>query len=112
MLQSVVDPIEEIARAASTDLVDEDGEHVALAVQPGLPVREIDALQQQLGVALPKELRDLLAHTARIDGVLQSVDFAGRSVGGFEFPEIFPAGLAIADDGFGNCWVIDLTPGS
>jgi hypothetical protein len=44
--------------------------------------------------------------------VLERVDFSGRTVDGFEFPEIFPHGLSIAADGFGNSWVLDLAPGA
>lgn len=107
----MIDPIEEIARAQSTELVDEDGEPVALTVEPGLQAREIEALEERVGVALPDDLRVLLAHTAGIGGVLESIDFTGHSVGGFELSEIFPSAISIADDGFGNAWVLDLTPG-
>lgn len=105
-----MDPVQEIARAQSIELVDEDGDAVALTVDPGLQAHEIEAVEEDVGVALPLELRDLLGGTAGIGGVLESIDFTGRSVGGFELPEVFPSGLAIADDGFGNAWVLDLVP--
>ena len=105
-----MDPIEEIARAQSTDLVDEDGTPVQLAPAPGLSEAEIEDLQTGLGVRLPHELRALLAHTSGIDGVLDAVDFTGRGLAGFEAPDIFPAAHTIAHDGFGNHWVVDVTP--
>jgi len=102
-----MDPVEEITRAQAADLVDEDGHAVVLALEPGLPAAEIDALEREVGVPLPRELRALLAHTAGIDGLLDMVDFTGRSLDvGVE--ETFPAGLPIAHDGFGNFWVADL----
>jgi len=104
-----MDPIEEITRAQATDLVDEDGDEVEIALDLGLASDGIEALEDEIGVALPGELRDLLSYTTGIDGVLGSVDFTGR---GFdvEIAEIFPWGLPIAGDGFGNFWVVDLTP--
>lgn len=105
-----MDPIEEIARAQATDLVDRDGKPVELARAPGLSAAEIEDLQTGIGVRLPRELRALLAHTSAIDGVLDAVDFTGVDLGGFDAPDIFPAGHAIAHDGFGNYWVVDLTP--
>ena len=106
-----MDPIEEIARAQSIDLVDEDGNPVRLAPAPGLSAAEIEDLQSGLGASLPRELRALLAHTSGIGGVLDAVDFTGMGLGGFDAPGIFPDGHTIAHDGFGNYWVVDLTPG-
>lgn len=106
-----MDPIEEIARAQSIDLVDEDGKPVQLAPAPGVSGSEIEDLQRGLGIGLPRELRALLAHTSGIDGVLAGLDFTGMGLGGLEAPDIFPHGHAIAHDGFGNHWVVDVTPG-
>lgn len=83
---TVMDPVQEIARAQSIELVDEDGDAVALTVDPGLQAHEIEAVEEDVGVALPLELRDLLGGTAGIGGVLESIDFTGRSVGGSSFP--------------------------
>jgi cell wall assembly regulator SMI1 len=105
-----IDPIEEIERARSAELVDEDGKPVVLTVEPGVPASEVAALEAELGLALPRELRTLLAYTAGLDGVLDCIDFSGRVLS-FEDRDIFPAGLPIAHDGFGNHWVADLTTG-
>jgi hypothetical protein len=37
------------------------------------------------------------------------LDFTGRTMS-YEDQDVFPAGLPIAGDGFGNFWVLDLTP--
>ena len=108
LAQTAMDPIEQITRAQAMELVDEDGKRVALTVHDGLADEQIAAVEEEYGLPLPGELRRLLAHTRGIDGALEVVDFSGT--GGFELLDVFPAGLAIADDGFGNSWVVDLTP--
>lgn len=105
-----MDAIEEIERARSADLVDEDGNPVVLKLEPAAPDGLAEELEAELGVELPRELRALLAHAQGIDGVLDRIDFTGRSVS-FEHTDIFPAGLPFAHDGFGNHWVLDLVPG-
>jgi cell wall assembly regulator SMI1 len=104
-----MDPVEAITTAQVTTLVDEDGDQVVLELAPALSKLEIEQLEAVLGVPLPGELRRLLQHTGGIDGALESIDFSGRNLD-FEEHDIFPAGLPIAHDGFGNFWVLDLTP--
>lgn len=104
-----MDPIEEITRAQAIDLVDEDGDGVEFELDLGLASDGIEALEDEIGVTLPGELRDLLSYTTGIDGLLGSVDFTGRSFD-VEIAGIFPWGLPIAGDGLGNFWVVDLTP--
>jgi hypothetical protein len=100
--------IEIIKSAQQARLVDEDGEPVSLQVSPPLQISEIDAVQDRAGQLLPIELRTLLAFCSGIDGCLDGIDFTGESMS-FEQKEIFPNGLPIARDGFGNFWVLDLT---
>jgi hypothetical protein len=105
-----VDPVEEIRRAQATSLVDEDGDEVVLELAPPLTEAEIEQLQAEVGVPLPRELRAVLEYTAGIDGTaLDTIDFTGQSMA-FEERNLFPSGLAIAHDGFGNFWVLDVTP--
>jgi hypothetical protein len=101
--------IEQIKAAQQTKLVDEDGEPVSLELAKPLSSEQINSLQQKIGVPLPSELRELLAFCSGIDGCLDVIDFTGEN-GGFEMEEIFPKGLSIATDGFGNAWVLDITP--
>jgi hypothetical protein len=71
---------------------------------------EIERLEAEIGVPLPRELRALLRRTSGIDGgPLETIDFTGRSLS-LELAEISPWALPIAHDGFGNFWVLDLTP--
>jgi hypothetical protein len=105
-----MDPLEAIRRAQGTRLVDEDGDEVEFELAPALPPADIERLADEVGVPLSRELRALLERTAGIDGgPLEPIDFTGRSLS-FGAPETFPSGLPIAGDGFGNFWVLDLTP--
>jgi cell wall assembly regulator SMI1 len=80
-------------------------------LEPPLPPAAIDALADELGVALPSELRQVLELTAGVDGAsFDTLDFSGRSLSfGGDF--LFPHGHTFAGDGYGNHWVLDLVPG-
>ncbi len=105
-----MDPLEAIRGTQATRLVGEDGDEVEFELAPALPRAEIERLADEVGAPLSGELRALLERTAGIDGgPLQTIDFTGRSLS-FEAEETFPSGLPIAGDGFGNFWILDLTP--
>jgi cell wall assembly regulator SMI1 len=77
---------------------------------PAAPPEELERLEGELGLPLPRELRATLELTTGIDGgALESIDFTGRTLD-VEVRELFPAGLPVAADGYGNFWVLDLTP--
>jgi hypothetical protein len=105
-----IDPVDEIAQAQARELVDEDGNEHVLELAPPLSPGEIETLRAEIGVALPHELRALLEHTAGIEGAIVDIDFTGRMLGPSFASELFPAGISIAHDGFGNYWVLDVTP--
>jgi hypothetical protein len=98
--------------AVNRSLVDEDGEPVQLRFDPPLSSPEIDAFEQGLPCPLSPDIRDLLAFCRGFEGgAADFVDFTGARCG-YEHEEIFPNGLPFAADGFGNFWVVDLTPTS
>jgi hypothetical protein len=66
---------------------------------------EIAAVAAKAGGSLPSELHSLLLYCQGFAGIMEC-DFTGRLF--FELAEIFPHGLPIVADGFGNFWVIDL----
>ncbi len=101
--------IEYITTAQQAKLVDEDGKPVRLKLAPALGVDQIDRLEEEAGQPLPEELRSLLSFCSGIDGCLDGIGFTGRDMA-FEQKEVFPNGIPIARDGFGNFWVLDLTP--
>jgi cell wall assembly regulator SMI1 len=105
-----IDALEAIRRARATKLVGKDGAVVALELEPAVPSAEIERLEVELGVPLSRELRVLLGETAGISsGPLPIIDFTGQSLS-FGDPDALPWALPIAGDGFGNFWVVDLTP--
>jgi len=65
-------------------------------------------LASEVVAPLSAELREVLRFAAAI-GEPVEIDFTGRSHS-FGDDELFPACHAIAGDGFGNFWVLDLTP--
>jgi hypothetical protein len=101
--------VEEIKAAQAAELVEEDGDPVEFEFAPPLSAEKIDALARERGVSPPRELQQVLAYTAGIDGVLEGIDFTGEN-GGAEADEVFPFGWPIAIDGFGNHWLVDATP--
>ena len=97
-----MDAVEVIERACA--------ERPELRLRPTPPRDEVDALETELGVPLPGDLRALLERAGGIDGgALGTIDFTGASFD-VEISDIFPSGLPIAHDGSGNHWVLDLTP--
>ena len=105
-----MDPLEAIRRAQATRLVNKKGGEVEFELAPALPPADIELLADEVGAPLSRELRTLLGRTAAIDGgPLHAIDFTGRSLS-YGAPEIFPTGLPIAGDVFGNFWILDLPP--
>ncbi len=101
--------IEHIKAAQQAKLIDEDGEPVTIELLPPLTGDEIDNLHARVEQPLPEELRTLLSFCSGIGGCLDGIDFTGADMA-FEQKEVFPHGLPIARDGFGNFWVLDITP--
>lgn len=103
-------PLELVKHAQSIKLTDEDGNEVAVRLYPGLSETEIHQFEDSLPCRIPQQIRELLSYTRGFEGLIENVDFTGRDMD-FEH-ELFPHGLAIAHDGFGNFWVADLHAGS
>jgi len=103
--------IEILRQAEGMRLEDEDGHVEQLRLLPGLSQQEMKDLESQLPCPLPEEAREVLSYCRGLEGILESVDFSGLA-GGFGLEEIFPCPIAIAHDGFGNYWVVDVTSAS
>ena len=111
-MSALREPLEIVERALARDLVDEDGERIELTLLPGLTDHEIHAFRAELPMPLPAHVERLLRACRGIDGTaVEPLDFTGRSTL-FEFIEVFPHGMSIAGDGYGNHWVVDLLPTS
>jgi hypothetical protein len=103
-----IDPVERLRAAAESGLVDEDGGAVTVELLPGLSEAEIAAVQEQFPVPLPAELVRLMTVTRGADALL-GLDLTGEPHS-IEISELLPAGLPVAADGYGNFWMLDLTP--
>jgi SMI1 / KNR4 family (SUKH-1)/6-bladed beta-propeller len=87
-----------------------DGRPIQLHLGSPLSPTEMEVFAARLPCALPHEVRELLELCRGIEGSpLATIDFTGQTLP-FEYPEVFPHGLPIAADGYGNFWVIDLMP--
>lgn len=102
---SLVDIIKD---ARLKTLVDEDGQEVPLALLPPLAEADINEFESTLPCPLPADMRELLAYCRGFQGVVADVvDFTGGEMF-FGLETVFPHGIPIAADGFGNFWVVDL----
>jgi hypothetical protein len=98
--------------AQSLSLRDEDGDPVTLKLLSALTPEEMHQFERGLPCPVPNEVRDLLRLCRGVNGLAFGVlDFTGASLS-FGHPEVFPHGLPVAGDGYGNFWVLDLLPGT
>ncbi len=100
--------LEIVQSSAGMRMEDQDGVVEQLRLSSALSAAEMRDLERSLPCPLPEDVRELLSFTRGFEnGPLESVDFAGLS-GGFGLDEVFPNPLAIAHDGYGNYWIVDL----
>jgi cell wall assembly regulator SMI1 len=86
---------------------DAKGNAYQLYSKPGLPQSQLSELEERLDAPLPNEVRELLTFTSGFNfQPFGDVDFSAKEMLGLE--EIIPLGLAIATDGSGNFWVVDI----
>jgi len=102
------DVIQLINKAKMMDLIDEDSTIYNLEPLPGLNESDLKDLENNLPCEIPTHIRKLLTECRGIDGLLDIIEFSGQEcASGFEF-ELFPTAIAIAHNGFGDYWVVDL----
>ncbi|MEX0716547.1 MAG: SMI1/KNR4 family protein [Planctomycetaceae bacterium] len=98
-----------VKNAQTTTLLNEDGEEITLELLPPLSADEVEEFADTLPCPLPEDVRELLSYCGGFEGgVAERVDFTGAEMM-FEHEILFPHGVPIASDGFGNFWVVDLT---
>lgn len=107
-------PRQVLEKAEGLRLVNEDGVIDQVKLLPPLSGEELRDLEGMLPCPLPQEARDLFAFSRGYEGgALEVVDLSGITYdASFGWDEIFPCPIPIAHDGFGNFWVIDMTPSS
>jgi cell wall assembly regulator SMI1 len=104
--------IDLLQRTRGTIFVNEDGIGEPFELLPPLSAEELRALEAKLPCRIPSEIRELLLFARGFSGMLDEVHFAGLPGGGFGFEELIPHPVDLAGDGYGNFWVVDLTPDS
>ena len=104
-----MNPVSILRAAAEEVFRDFDGRVLPLTLKPGLDAAALERFSARLGLPLPLEIRELLSYAQGFDfPPVDRVDFCGREV--FEFRSVFPRGIVLAGDGFGNSWVVDVDP--
>jgi cell wall assembly regulator SMI1 len=94
---------------AGLQLTDEDGQAHVLELRPPATDAELRRLEETLPAPLPDEIRAALGvTTGLVNGPLES--FSLLDLEGFGLEEAFPHVYSIAHDGYGNYWVLDLSP--
>jgi hypothetical protein len=92
-------------------IVDEDGNEETIRLLAPLSPDELQRLESVIPCALPTDARELLSCSRGFEGgPLESIDLGGLTEPIFE--DVFPHGLPIGHDGYGNYWVVDLTSAS
>ena len=94
--------------AAEREFRDPDGGAIRFELTPGLDDDRIARVQARYRVPLPAQLVDAMRVTAGAEQLL-GLDLTGESHS-VEADPLLPAGHPIAGDGFGNFWLLDLTP--
>jgi hypothetical protein len=100
--------VELLKQSQGTLFVSEDGIEDRLELRPALTEQELAIFEGTLPCPMPEDVREVLRFARGFDGVLGGISFAGLP-GGFGLEQIFPNAVALAGDGFGNFWVVDLT---
>lgn len=99
--------IEFLKQQEGTVFVSKDGDQKTFRLLPPLFEQELAALTSSIPCALPEEIQELLKFCSGFDGTwLGEVTFAGSGIG---LEMVFPHNVALAQDGLGNYWVVDLT---
>ncbi len=99
---------EKLQAFLETNPLDEDGEPFETQLLPGMPLEEIQALEQKLGFSLPEATRKLLEFTSGIEGgPMEIIEFAGEPIDYLYILEPRKTYLQLSPDGFGNVWFYD-----
>jgi hypothetical protein len=107
--------LETLKRLEKSAYTNDDGEQRAFKLLPPLSHAELKQLRKQLPCEIPAEVEEALLFSRGVQNVEHtdgSVDLSGLSVSGQWLEDFAPHAVAIASDGQGNSWSIDLSPDS
>jgi len=99
--------IEFLKQTEGAVFVNEDGLRDEFKLKPPMTEQELQIFENGLPCPLPQDVRELLRFARGFEGLLDGIEFTDPF--DFGLQDIFPHARAIAADGFGNYWVVDLT---
>lgn len=100
-------PRELLEQAGAEQFFDEDEEPIELMLLPGLDAAGVRELEAELGMALPREIDELVRFARGFEfGPVDTVAFDAGFTFGMEgfLPRVTP----LCGDGFGNFWVVEV----
>lgn len=101
-------PKQQLESILSNEYESEDGDLYRVELLDGMSDLEIEKIKSQLPKNnLPDEIEELLRFSKGFSFFgLEEVRF--DAFGHFGFEEMFPSSIRLAEDGFGNFWVVDI----
>ena len=108
-----MDNLEIIQTLRMSTFVDEDGAQFQLEFQPPLNEQQLDDLVARFpNRSLPDELKELAGITGGWSDVPDGwpEDFALVGLEEFAFDELSQHSITLGHDGFGNHWILDISP--
>lgn len=101
-------PLAQLKSILNEEYVSEDGDKYTVELKPGLTDEEINHLAKHLPQGkVPDDVRELLKFASGFKFYMpEEVTF--DRIGQFGLEDIFPTSVEIAEDGFGNFWVVDV----
>jgi cell wall assembly regulator SMI1 len=104
-----MNPIEIIQSVQNKEFENEDGLTYTLELEEGLSQNELERFEARFPRPLPQEIRALLQFTRGFQfRPVDIVSFTGEH--SYAHKEIFPLGVSVCGDGFGNFWVVEVSP--
>lgn len=101
------EPLSVLESGLAEEFETEDGDGFDLELGSGLTESQLADLQAGLPGPIPADIAALLRRCGSFDFLpLETIDLTGRL--SFEHTDLFPHGLPIAGDGYGNFWVVDV----
>lgn len=107
--------LETLKRLENASYINDDGEQRRLKLLPPLSHAELKKLRKLLPCEIPMDVEEALLFSRGLDNVEHTegtVDLSGLSIMGQWLEDFAPHAVAIASDGCGNSWSIDLGPDS
>ncbi len=104
--------IELLRQSEGTVFVNEDGNSDRFRLLPPWSDQELGSLALQLPCQIPTEIHELLRFAGGFSGTwLEEIRFA-EHLNNFGLDSVFSNAIALANDGAGNFWAVDLTADS